>query len=114
MEKYIVTRHFRCTKEESDLINERAAKERKSRSAYLRDAALSRNEPKVDEKVAQILKQFQENELKIGVNINQAVRICNSKKNVSREDYEKLTGMLLQIMEYRKRMNDVLIKMACG
>lgn len=114
MEKYIVTRHFRCTKEESDKINDLAAKERKSRSAYLRDAALNRNVPKVDERVAKILKQFQENELKIGVNINQAVRLCNSKKHVSRQDYEQLTSMLLQIMDYRKKMNDILIKMACG
>ena len=60
------------------------------------------------------VKEFQENELKIGVNINQAVRLCNSKKNVSRQDYEKLTEMLLRILEYRKQLNDLLIKTAVG
>ena len=60
------------------------------------------------------VKEFQENELKIGVNINQAVRLCNSKKNVSRQDYEKLTEMLLRILEYRKQLNDLLITTTVG
>ena len=114
MEKYNVTVHFRCTPEENEKNEALAAKEHKAKSAYLRDAALTRNIPKISPEAAGILKEFQENELKIGVNINQAVRLCNSKKNVSRQDYEKLTEMLLRILEYRKQLNDLLIKTAVG
>ena len=114
MEKYNVTSHFRCTKEESEEIKKRAENERKSTSAYIRDAALNRNIPDLNPEIAKILKTYRDNELKIGVNINQAVRICNSKQSVSRQDYEKLTGMLLRIMEYRKRLKDILIKTTGG
>ena len=114
MEKYNVTVHFRCTPDENEQIEALAAKEHKAKSAYLRDAALNRNIPKLNSETIKILKQFQENELKIGVNINQAVRLCNSKRNVSRQDYELLTDMLLRILEYRKRLNDLLIKSATG
>lgn len=114
LEKYIVTRHFRCTQEESEEINRRAAKERKRVSAYLRDAALNRNIPQLDGNAVQLLKGLADNELKIGVNINQAVRICNTKKNVSRQDYENLTEMLTRIMEYRRKICELLIKLQGG
>ena len=114
MEKYIVTRHFRCTQEESEEINRRAAKERKRASAYLRNAALNRNIPQLDENAAQLLKGLADNELKIGVNINQAVRICNTKKNVSRQDYENLTEMLKRIMEQRRKICELLTELQGG
>ena len=114
MEKKEVTRHFRCTKEESGMIDEKAAMERKSASAYIRDAALARAIPKVDPETAMLLKQIQDNELKIGVNINQAVRLCNSKKHVSSQDYEILTGMLIRIMEYRKKVYEAIEKTRSG
>ena len=112
LEKYIVTKHFRCTKEEADLISEKAQKERKPVSAYLRDAALNRNLPVMDPKIEPILQKLQENELKIGVNINQAVRLCNAKKNVSRSDYETLTGYLKEIMKQRKELTGALIRLS--
>ena len=112
MEKYIVTKHFRCTKEENDAINARAAKERKAVSAYLRDAALNRRLPAIDPKIEPILKKLQENELKIGVNINQAVRLCNSKKSVSRSDYETLQGYLEKIMKLRGDLTAALSKLS--
>ena len=112
MEKYTVTSHFRCTAQESEEIRKRAENEKKSTSAYLRDAALNRNVPEVDEKTREILKGLADNELKIGVNINQAVRICNTNKNVSREDYEKLTQMLVRILEYRKRISAMISDMS--
>ena len=114
MEKYNVTVHFRCTPEEKEKIGELAAKEHKAKSAYLRDAALNRNIPKMDPDTTKILKELQENELKIGVNINQAVRLCNAKKSVSRDDYELLTDMLLRILEYRRKLSDLLIERAVG
>ena len=114
MEKYNITVHFRCTPEENEKIEALAAKEHKAKSAYLRDAALTRNLPKLNPETMKLLKQFQDNELKIGVNINQAVRLCNSKKNVSRQDYELLTEMLLRILEYRRQLNDLLIKTSVG
>lgn len=112
MEKYIVTKHFRCTKEEADAITKKAKTERKMVSAYLRDAALNRSLPAIDPKIEPILKKLQENELKIGVNINQAVRLCNAKKNVSRSDYEALTGYLKEIMAQRKELIGALIRLS--
>ena len=114
MDKKDVSIHFRCTKKEEEDIEQQAKMENKARSAYLRDAALCRNVPKLDPETKALLKQFQENELRIGVNINQAVRLCNSKKNVSREDYERLTNMLLRILKYRQMLNDLLIEKAVG
>ena len=33
---------------------------------------------------------------------------------LEKQDYEKLTEMLLRILEYRKQLNDLLIKTAVG
>ena len=55
MEKYNVTVHFRCTPEENEKIEALAAKEHKAKSAYLRDAALTRNIPKISPEAARIL-----------------------------------------------------------
>ena len=62
--------------------------------------------PKLDEKTNGLLQELTTNELKIGNNINQVVRVCNSKKLVSRTDYEKLVYYLKEIMELRR----ILIK----
>ena len=100
--------HFRCTPEENREISRRAEQEKKSISAYVRDAALNRNIPKLDEKTNGLLRELTANELKIGNNINQAVRLCNSKKLVSREDYEKLVQYLKELMVFRKEITKKL------
>ncbi len=48
MEKYGIIMHFRCTREEKEKITSHAARENKSVSVYVRDAALNRNEPEAD------------------------------------------------------------------
>ena len=111
LEKYTVTRHFRCTKEESSLIDEKARNERKSPSAYLRDSALCRNIPSLDENTMQILKDLAANELKIGININQVARLCNTKKSVSLHDLNLLRDDLVLLLEERKQIVMVLQEM---
>ena len=112
MEKRTITKLFRCTEAESEEIRRRAEQERKSQSAYLRDAALGRKLPRFDKTTEELLHNLQENELKIGVNVNQAVRLCNSKKLVSRGDYERLTGYLNDLMELRLGLIRILEKTA--
>ena len=102
--------HFRCSAEENQEISRRAEQEKKSISAYVRDAALNRNIPKLDEKSNDLLRELINNELKIGTNINQAVRLCNSKKLVSRTDYEKLIQYLKELMELRRILINKLAK----
>ena len=114
MEKYIVTKHFRCTPSESAVIDERAKKEKKKVSAYLRDAALSRSVPVFDERVYELLERLRFNELKIGYNINQAVKMCNTKKHVTSWDYEKLTSHLLELCRLREAFISQLQKMQSG
>ena len=109
LEKYPAAKYFRCTQEESEEIRRRAAAEHKGQSEYLRDAALHRKIPVFDEEVKRLLRNLQENELKIGINVNQVVRVCNSKKYISRADYEKLVECLERIMELRREIIDRLI-----
>ena len=104
--------HFRCSAEENQEISRRAEQEKKSISAYVRDAALNRNIPKLDEKSNGLLRELITNELKIGTNINQVVRLCNSKKLVSKSDYKKLLQYLEEIMALRKNISVELKKSA--
>ena len=114
MDKRTVTKIFRCTQQESDEIERRAKLEKKTQAAFLRDAALNRNLPRFDENVMGLLRELQDNELKIGVNINQVVRLCNSKKLVSRADYERLTDYLKLLMQQRTQLMDRLSEMESG
>ena len=114
MEKYTVTKHFRCTREESEQINLRAEKERKPVSAFLRDAALSRNGPKMDETSVSLLEELKEKELEIGSGINAAARACSGKKEVSQKDYEFLTSQLLRIVLLRQKILEAVEKAEKG
>ena len=104
MEYRTVVRHFRCTPEESREIEENARKEKKTPSAYVRDAALHRKIPALPAEAMELLEKLTFDELKIGNNINQAVRLCNSKKVVSVDDYRKLTDSLKILMDQRHEM----------
>ena len=111
MKKYTAVKQFRCTKQESVLIDDKARNERKSTSAYLRDCALSRNIPEVDEKTRKILKDLAENELRIGVNINQVARLCNTRKGAALSDLEILRKSLVLLLDGRKQIVKVLKEM---
>ena len=112
MEKLTVIRHFRCSEAENKEIARRAEAERKSQSAYIRDAVLDRAEPSLPGEAVKALQELTYNELKIGTNINQAVRLCNSKKFVSSQDYRRLTNYLQMIMNQRLDMISLLNRMA--
>ena len=75
---------------------------------------MNRNLPRFDENVMGLLRELQDNELKIGVNINQVVRLCNSKKLVSQADYERLTDYLKLLMQQRTQLMDRLSEMESG
>ena len=107
-ENQTVTKHFRCTPEESRLIDEKAKEEHKTLSRYLRDAALTRNQLKIPQKAQDVLEDLRANELKIGTNINQADRLCNTKGYVTRADYVELRGFLVKLMTQRRDIIHIL------
>ena len=107
-ENQTVTKHFRCTPEESRLIDEKAKEEHKTLSRYLRDAALTRNQLKIPQKAQDVLEEIRSNELKIGININQTVRMCNTKGYVSKADYVELRSFLVKLMSQRRDMISIL------
>ena len=110
LEKYIVTKHFRCTKEEAQAIAEKAQKENKKISVYLRDAALCREIPRINPAVMEMLDTIRDNELKIGATINQIAQHCNAKGYLSGYDYQVLIDYLEKIMRQRKGMIDAIAK----
>ena len=103
-----VTKHFRCTPEEGRLIDEKAKEEHKTTSRYVRDAALTRNILRIPQKAQNVLEELRSNELKIGTNINQVARLCNTKGYVSRDDYVELRGFLVKLMTQRRDIIHVL------
>lgn len=107
-ENQTVTKHFRCTPEEARLIDEKAKEEHKTTSRYVRDAALTRNTLRIPQKAQDVLEDLRSNELKIGTNINQAVRLCNTKGYVSRADYVELRGFLVKLMTQRRDIIHIL------
>ncbi len=84
----------RYTEEESTIIREHARETHLNLSDYVRRKALW-----LPQEMAGQLDELNYEVHKIGVNINQVVRSCNSKNFVSKEDYRKLTRYLEQINE---------------
>ena len=107
-----INKHFTCSAEESRQIEERAKREKKTVSAYLRDAALLRNEPVLPVEAWEILKRMEQNELKVGININQMARLGNTEGHVGAEDYERALKLLSAMLDLRKELLSILKRMA--
>lgn len=96
MSKTII-KTFRCSEEESALLLEAAEKNYKSISDYIRmclfDSEANQNQ-KLPAELTKILCDLRWEVNKIGTNINQVVRACNSKKYVTKEDVANLIRYL--------------------
>lgn len=94
-------KEFRCTFEEAQYISMRAEKMKMSESAYMRYqlAEAEKRAVRLPEEITVLLKEMNYQNIKIGTNINQIVRSCNSKKFITKEDYRKLIDHLAAIDE---------------
>jgi len=89
-----VWKAFRCTDEEAAELSRQAEKNRLSESEYIRRKIFM-----LPQETNLLLQELKHYDLKIGTNINQIVRSCNSKKFVSSYDYQKLAEYLEKLDE---------------
>ncbi len=92
-------KNFRCTFDEAKLISENAEKMKMTESTYMRYKILEKDKERLPPQVNELLQELKYYDLKIGTNINQIVRSCNSKKFITRLDYQMLVQYLTQIGE---------------
>ncbi|MCC8102224.1 MAG: MobC family plasmid mobilization relaxosome protein [Clostridiales bacterium] len=89
-----VWKAFRCTDEEAAELSRQAEKNRLSESEYIRRKVFM-----LPQETNLLLQELKHYDLKIGNNINQVVRSCNSKKFISSYDYQKLVEYLEKLDE---------------
>ncbi|MCC8051902.1 MAG: MobC family plasmid mobilization relaxosome protein [Clostridiales bacterium] len=91
-----VIKMFRCTPSEAEEITRMAAENKISESDFIRKKIFWLS-PDTDE----LLTKLEHYDLKIGTNINQIVRSCNSKKFITNQDYKELVRLLENLVEKR-------------
>ena len=94
---------FRCTEEEVKFLEEKSAEKNISVSEYIRKKVFQNERFLIPAAVFDLLKKLNYYNLKIGTNINQVVRSCNSKKFITKEDYQLL-------VQYLEQMNGVYLQ----
>lgn len=81
-------------------------------SSYMRYKLRKHEKIRIPPEVKDLLQELKYYDLKIGTNINQIVRSCNSKKFITRVDYQLLVNYLIQIdrkyQETLERLQEVL------
>lgn len=81
---------FRCTPAEKKFISEKAAAF-PSESEFIRIMVFEKSRSKFfDGEIIQLIRKIEWDNVKIGTNINQVVKSCNSKKFVSEKDLDEL------------------------
>ncbi|MCC8106063.1 MAG: MobC family plasmid mobilization relaxosome protein [Clostridiales bacterium] len=91
-----VSKIFRCTPEEAQEIARMAEENNLSEADFIRKK-IFRLSPETD----QLLQELEYYDVKIGNNINQIVRSCNSKKFITTQDYRELVQLLEKLVEHR-------------
>ena len=97
MANLICKKEFRCTKEEAEYIAACAERLQMTESNYMRYRLQEDRQVRLPPEINTVLKELKYYDLKIGTNINQIVRSCNTKRFITREDYRMLVEYLLQI-----------------
>lgn len=105
---------FRCTQEEAKWIAEKAEKNKMNESAYIRSKIFQKERFLIPAEATELLKKLNYYGLKIGTNINQVVRSCNSKKFITKEDYQLLAKYLEQINRTYLRICENIEQIAAG
>lgn len=109
---------FRCTSEEKDSLYMQAKLQGyQALSNYIRKQLFhpGSNERIFDAEIAKILRDMEYNNLKVGVNINQIARVCNSKKYVAQQDLEDLKKELNLLHHNYRELHSLLLEhQKCG
>ena len=97
MANLICKKEFRCTKEEAEYIAACAERLQMTESNYMRYRLRQQEKIRMPPEVNTLLQELKYYDLKIGTNINQVVRSCNSKRFIAKTDYQLLVDYLTQI-----------------
>lgn len=112
MANLVCKKEFRCTQKEAEWITECAAKQNMKESTYMRYRLQKEQKIRMPPEVHTLLQELKYYDIKIGTNINQVVRSCNSKRFITQVDYRRLVEYLIQIdqkyQEILKRLQEVL------
>ena len=112
MARLICKKEFRCTVEEAAWITECAEKMDMTESNYMRYRLRQQEKIRMPPEVNTLLQDLKYYDLKIGTNINQVVRSCNSKRFIAKTDYQLLVDYLTQIdrkyQEILEQLQEVL------
>lgn len=112
MARLICKKEFRCTVEEAAWITECAEKMDMTESNYMRYRLQQQEKIRIPPEVNTLLQKLKYYDLKIGTNINQVVRSCNSKRFIAKTDYQLLVDYLTQIdrkyQEILEQLQEVL------
>ena len=66
-------------------------------SGYMRRKLFYGSQPRLPPETDEMLRRLTEQERRVGININQVVRSCNSKRFITKEDYQLLVKYLEEI-----------------
>lgn len=112
MGRLICKKEFRCTAEEAVWIEKCAKAMKMSESSYMRYRLREQGKIRMPGELHSILQELKFYDLKIGTNINQIVRSCNSKRFITQNDYRMLVEYLTLIdqkyQETLDRLQEIL------
>lgn len=97
MAKLTCKKEFRCTVEEAAVIAKCARQMHMTESSYMRYRLQEKPKIRIPPEVKVLLQELKYYDLKIGTNINQIVRSCNSKRFITQNDYQRLVEYLTLI-----------------
>ena len=110
LEKKEVAKSFRCTAAEAEMLRQKAEKMKIAESEYIRREVFKNRKVRLPADVKELLKDLKYQNLKIGNNINQVVRSCNSKKHVTRSDYKAIVDEMIKLEDAYDKIYQKLIE----
>lgn len=97
MNKMEIVKTFRCSEKEAAYIKKKSSEMGISESEYMRSKIFSDSRIRLPPEIKANLEQLNYLNLKIGNNINQVVRSCNTKKFITKLDYQMLREDMINL-----------------
>lgn len=104
---------FRLNNEEREALQKKADERKLELSSYIREKIFTPDK-RLPVEIEALLKDLKYNDIKIGTNINQVAKVCNSKQYASKEDYKKLMELHEELNRKRGEMVRILQKLQEG
>ena len=92
-----VLKAVRVTEEEAMQLARQAEEYQMTESGYMHRKLFYGSQPRLPPETNEMLQRLIEQERRVGININQVVRSCNSKRFITKEDYQLLVKYLEEI-----------------